>query len=215
MWAIVPFKGSDGAKRRLSEHLSAVERAHFVLAMLDDVLQTLTQASTLDGICLVSRSNEAVSIAKKHGILLFADEANDLSGAVVQAGAYLAAHHNARGTFFVPGDVPLITAGEIEQAVLKHRAVTLIPDQYDIGTNGALSSPPNAFEYLFDGKSFKPHRAAAQKAGTDPVVLRLPGFGLDIDTIDELKELINSKSSTKSSIYLEQSGIASRVTATT
>ena len=215
MWAIVPFKGSGGAKRRLADHLSTIERANLVLAMLEDVLQTLTQVSNLDGICLVSRSDEAVAIARKHDILLFSDDANDLSGAVVQAGEYLATHHHARGTFFIPGDVPLITVKEIEQAVLQHQSVTLIPDRNDIGTNGALSSPPNAIEYLFDGKSFKPHRAAAQRAGVEAAVLRLPGFGLDIDTIDELKELLHTKSSTKSSIYLEESGIASRLTTTT
>ena len=97
MWAIVPFKGSGGAKRRLADHLSTIERASLVLAMLEDVLQTLTQVSNLDGICLVSRSDEAVAIARKHDILLFSDDANDLSGAVVQAGAYLASHHHARG----------------------------------------------------------------------------------------------------------------------
>ena len=71
MWAIVPFKGSDGAKRRLADHLSTIERASLVLAMLEDVLQTLTQVANLDGICLVSRSDEAVAIARKHNILLF------------------------------------------------------------------------------------------------------------------------------------------------
>ena len=213
MWAVVPFKGAANAKRRIAAHLSVEERRLFVLAMLDDVLGALTQAAALDGVCLVSRAPEAVDIAKRHAVSLYPDQASDLSAAVVEAGEHLVAEHRACGTFFVPGDLPLITAAEVDMAIDGHTHVTLIPDRYDIGTNGALSSPPNAFEYLFDGKSFNPHRRSAQKAGYEARVVRLPGFGLDIDTIDELHALIAADTRGAAGIYLTQSGIASRLSA--
>ena len=89
--------------------------------------------------------------------------------------------------------------------------MTIIPDRNDIGTNGLLSTPPNAFQYLFDGKSFKPHQAEAIRAGYQPQVLRLSGFSLDIDTIDELLELARADQDIASLRYLKKSGIASRL----
>ena len=117
----------------------------------------------------------------------------------------------ATGTLFVPGDVPLVTAAEIDTVLHGHSTVTLVPDANDIGTNAAASSPANAFEYLFDGKSFKPHIASARRADLEPRVVRLPGFGLDVDTIDELRALAAKAQETRTNDFLRRSGIAKRV----
>ena len=211
MWAVVPFKGSLGAKGRLAAHLSADERHELVTHMLDDVLSALTDSRLLAGVMVVSRAPEASGFARRHGVELYADKADDLSGAVVEAGHHLITTYDATGTFFVPGDVPLITGGEVDIAVQSHADVTILPDRNDLGTNGLLSSPPNAFQYLFDGKSFKPHHREATEAGYQPRVLRLPGFGLDIDTISELNALAREDRDIASLRFLKKSGIASRL----
>ncbi len=211
MWAVVPFKGSVGAKGRLSDHLSTTERQELVTNMLDDVLHALTNSRLLKGIVIVSRASDAAEFATRYGVELYADRANDLSGAVVEASAQVVDTYGATGTFFVPGDIPLITSDEIDAAIKSHREVTIIPDRNDIGTNGLLSTPPNAFQYLFDGKSFKPHQIEAIRAGYQPQVLRLSGFSLDIDTIDELLELARADRDIASLRYLKKSGIASRL----
>ena len=211
MWAVVPFKGSVAAKGRLASHLSADERHELVINMLDDVLYALTNSRLLKGVVIVSRASEAGGFARRHGVELYADRADDLSGAVVEAGHHVVNTYGATGTFFVPGDVPLITSEEIDTAIKNHLDVTIIPDRNDVGTNGLLSSPPNAFRYLFDGKSFKPHRREATQAGYQPRVLRLPGFSLDIDTIDELIELARKDRDIASLRFLKKSGIASRL----
>ncbi|GIT38878.1 MAG: hypothetical protein Ct9H300mP8_00740 [Gammaproteobacteria bacterium] len=74
-------------------------------------------------------------------------------GAVVEAGHHLGNTYGATGTFFVPGDVPLITGDEVDTAIQSHVDVTILPDRNDVGTKGLLSSPPNAFQYLFEGKA--------------------------------------------------------------
>ncbi|MFP6796597.1 MAG: 2-phospho-L-lactate guanylyltransferase [Pseudomonadales bacterium] len=209
MWAVVPFKGSAGAKCRLASHLSAEERRELVTSMLDDVLHALTNSQLLKGVVVVSRASEAARFAHRHGVELYADRADDLSGAVVEAGHHVANIYGATGTFFVPGDIPLITAEEIDAAIKDHLDVTIIPDRNDIGTNGVLSSPPNAFRYLFDGKSFKPHQHEATQAGYQPRVLRLSGFSLDIDTIDDLIALAQEDRDIATLRFLKKSGIAS------
>lgn len=211
IWALVPFKGAVGAKRRLHPVLNETEREQLVTAMLRDVLSALTRSKALAGVLLVSRDPLAQNLASEFGTDVFADQSNDLSGAVVEASAHLQAHHAASGTLFVPGDVPLIDSADVDAVLEGHHQVTLVPDANDIGTNAAASTPPNAFEYLFDGKSFKPHIAAAKRAGIDARVVRNQAFGLDIDTVAELTALAKLASSTRTGAFLTASGIAHRL----
>ena len=211
IWALVPFKGATGAKRRLESVLDERERESLVLAMVRDVLDALTRCRALGGILLVSRDAQAFQLAEEFGIDVFEDSAPDLSGAVVQSGDYAQRQREAEGTLFVPGDVPLIRPEDIVAVLDGHEKVTLVPDANDIGTNAAVSSPPNAFEYLFDGKSFKPHIASARRAGIEPRVVRNTAWGLDVDTVEELVILAHRAAGTRTGRFLESSGISARL----
>ena len=211
IWALVPFKGPDGAKERLGAYLSPRERHDLTLAMVRDVLAALTPAS-LEGVLVVSRSPAAVALAREFDAEVFADTANDLTGAVTEASAFIA--DRAEGTMIVHGDLPLLTADEVNHAIREHTDITLLPDRHDIGTNCIIATPPNAMTYQFDGTSFKPHKALARAAGFEPRIVRLPGFGLDIDTIDGLREFASAGADTRSGRYLVETGVASRLAAT-
>ena len=211
IWALVPFKGATGAKQRLGGVLDAAEREGLVLAMMRDVLATLTRCRTLSGVLLVSRDRMAFELAEEFGVDVFEDSATDLSGAVVQSGDYARDSRAAHGTLFVPGDVPLIRPDDVDAILDGHERVTLVPDANDIGTNAAASSPANAFEYLFDGKSFKPHIAAARRAGIEPRIVRRTAWGLDVDTVDELVAVAQRAVGTRTGEYLESSGVAARL----
>lgn len=213
VWALLPFKGASGAKKRLAPVLDESEREGLVLAMVRDVLRSLTESRLLGGVVIVSRSGVAAELAEEFGVRVFADGAADLSGAVVEAGEHVGDRLGATGTLFVPGDVPLITPGEVDAILDAHDSVTLVPDGNDVGTNAAASSPPNAFEYLFDGKSFRPHIASARRAGLEPAIVRLPGFALDVDTVDELRLLAARSEGGRTGEFLARSGIGERVLA--
>ena len=211
VWALVPFKGAAGAKRRLESWLTAEEREGLVYAMLRDVLGALTKCSALGGVLLVSRDPAARQLAREFGVRLFADSATDLSGAVAEASDFVAAGFAASGTLFVPGDVPLAQPEDIAAVLCGHEQVTLVPDGNDVGTNAAASSPPNAFEYLFDGKSFKPHLASAAKAGITARVVRRHALGLDVDTVDELAAVASQAAGTRTGAFLQARGIHNRL----
>ena len=211
IWALVPFKGASGAKRRLESVLNERERESLVLAMIRDVLDTLAQCRALSGTLLVSRDAQAFELAEEFGMDVFEESATDLSGAVVQSGTYAQRQREADGTLFVPGDVPLIRPRDVVAVLDGHEQVTLVPDANDIGTNAAASSPPNAFEYLFDGKSFRPHIASARRAGIEPRVVRNAAWGLDVDTVDELAVVAQRASGTRTGRFLESSGISARL----
>lgn len=185
-WAIVPFRGSHGAKRRLEHALPQSARSKLVLAMLDDVLDALSQAKNLDGILLVSRSQEATAIARKWGATLFRESGATLVEALVEASDKLAREYLAKAVMIVPGDVPLISTTEVDNLLQTHSDVTLVPDQKRIGTNALICKPPNAFPYVFDGRSYQPHLAEATKAGLRVKTVQSEEFGVDVDTINDL-----------------------------
>ncbi len=211
VWALLPFKGAEGAKRRLATVLTVSEREGLVLAMVRDVLDALTASASLAGVLVVSRDPIAQALAQEFGADVYADTANDLSGAVREASRHAQSHFSASGTLFVPGDVPLIRPDDVNAVLADHHRVTLVPDAYDVGTNAAASSPPNAFEYLFDGKSFKPHIASARRAGIEADIVRRTAFGLDVDTIAELIEVAARSTGTRTGTFLDASGVRDKL----
>ncbi len=212
MWAVVPLKRFVEAKQRLADVLSPAERKGLVVAMVDDVLSALAGASGLAGVLLVSREPEGAAIAARYEAELFAEPAGaDLSESVQAAGGYLVANHGATATLILPADIPLVRAADIDEVLVQHERLTLVPDAIGDGTNCIVSTPPNLIRYQFDGHSFKPHVAAAYAIGTTPQIVRNENFALDIDTPPDLDELLARSGPCRTRTYLESSGIASRL----
>jgi 2-phospho-L-lactate guanylyltransferase (CobY/MobA/RfbA family) len=63
----------------------------------------------------------------------------------------------------------------------------------------------------FGEPSFANHLIAARRGGLDPVVLQLPGLGLDIDAPEDLRALLESGRSTRSSDLLRALGVEWRL----
>ena len=212
MWAIVPIKTFDQAKRRLASVLSLEERRLLMLAMARDVLTALMRCRRLSGVLIVSRTTEADALAQTFGTERFAESPHaDLSGALTQARDYLTENLGARGVMIVPADVPLISAQEIDAILADHESVTVVPDDERLGTNGLICSPPDIIPFLFDGRSFQPHLDAAFSAGVTPRVVPSARFALDIDTPDDLRTLLATKPRSQTGTYLVKSGIATRL----
>jgi 2-phospho-L-lactate guanylyltransferase len=100
----------------------------------------------------------------------------------------------------LPGDLPLVTAAEIEQLIAVHGAApafTIAPAHDELGSNAILMSPPQAVPLRFGEDSYFPHLAAARAQGIEPCVLRLPGIAFDIDNPQDLHHLAQLKSKTR------------------
>lgn len=212
MWAIVPIKSLQTAKRRLADVLSAEERRALMLAMARDVLTALVRSAALTGVLIVSRAPEADALAQSFGTERFTESPDaDLSLALTQASEYARDHLHARGVMIVPADVPLIEPEEIDAILAGHEAVTVMPDDERLGTNGLVCTPPDRMPFRFDGRSFRPHLEAAEATGVHPRIVPSPRFALDVDTPDDLRALLQRGPATQTAMFLERRGIAARL----
>lgn len=189
LWAVVPVKELDRAKERLAPLLPPELRRELMLAMLDDVLAALAATPGLAGLAVVTVDVAASRLATKYGARLIEAGAHDgHTGAVIAAGRLLA-EEGRTAMLTLPGDIPLVTPGEIASLVAAHRpapSFTIAPSRDERGSNAVICSPPNAVPLRFGENSFFPHLRAAEACGIRPTVLRLPGIAFDVDTPEDL-----------------------------
>jgi 2-phospho-L-lactate guanylyltransferase len=199
IWAVVPVKDTENAKQRLAAALPQTQRRALALAMLEDVLEALTGARDLAGIIVVTIDPAARDLARRYGAQISEDHATEgHTAAVMGAARSLAAHSDTMLT--VPGDVPLITAAEIERVIAAHRRghrFVIVPARDELGSNTILAAPADAVPLRFGDNSFFPHLAAARARGIEPCVVRLPGIANDIDNPQDLDHFLRLNSTTR------------------
>ncbi len=197
-WAVVPVKDLERAKRRLAGALDPAARHGLSLAMLADVLDALAATPGLDGIAVVSRDADVAALARRRGRRVIPETGAGLDAAVAQAANVLSAEGCAR-LLVMPADLPLAAPEEIAAvlaALAEAPGLALVPDRHGVGTNALACAPPDAIAPSFGAGSFARHLEAARNAGIPATVLRLPGLGLDIDTPEDLRALMETPGAT-------------------
>ena len=214
LWAVVPIKNFDRAKERLAGILTASERRSLFTAMLEDVLQTLSQCPALTGIVLVTREPQAQILGQRYGARSLIEQSNLGHTAASTLGARSLAANKGTSMLQLPADMPLIKPDDINALILAHGngpAITLAPSRDHRGSNAVLCTPPDLLPLQFGDDSFKPHLAASRALNIEPAVVERPGLALDIDTPDDLVALLETPSATRTYDYLRSSGIDKRV----
>lgn len=211
--AAVPVKDLVNAKQRLVPALGPEERRALATAMLDDVLEVLCGAR-LDAIWVVTRDAAVAALAERRGVRCLTEAANRGHTEAVALAQREAVARGARRFLTIPGDVPCVEAGEIValcEAVSGAPGVGLVPSLSSYGTNAALLAPPDAMPLKFGEPSFDNHMLTARALGLSPVVLRLPGLGLDIDGPEDLAALVERAPDTRSGGLLRRWGFPARL----
>jgi 2-phospho-L-lactate guanylyltransferase len=205
IWAVIPVKETSTAKQRLAPALAAGLRQALALAMLEDVLAALAAVRSLAGRLLVTTDEAAVRLAARYDAICIADGADDGHTGAVMAAAQRLSREGRSGMLTLPGDIPLVTAGEIAQLLAAHRpapSFTIAPSHDEKGSNAILMSPPAAVPLRFGDDSFFPHLAAAEACGIRPTVMRLSGIALDIDNPSDLAHFARLGSRTRAGLWL-------------
>ena len=209
----VPVKDLVNAKQRLMPLLSPAERGDLARAMLEDVLEALGHAR-LGEVLVVTRDPAVESLARRHGAATLREETNRGHTEAVAHAQRAALARGATRFLTIPGDVPCATAPELTALVAALPAgpgVVFVPSLSGFGTNAALLEPPAALPLKFGEPSFDNHLVAARAAGLQPLVLRLPGIGLDIDAPEDLASLLEGGASTRSAGLLISLGVPARL----
>ena len=189
---LIPVKNLTSAKQRLAGALEAEERAALATAMLKDVFEAVASWARRPQVTVVTGDAEARSLARQCSFEILGDLEEAGESAVVERATRTLEAQGAESVLVIPGDIPLVTAGELEAiyAAAPPAGTVLVPSHDGRGTNAALRKPASLFPLRFGNDSFAPHRAAAAATGLPVVVLTLPGIALDVDTPQDLAALV-------------------------
>lgn len=190
IFAVIPVRPPGEGKSRLEALLDRSARAALTRMMFTRVLNAALDAA-LDGVIVISRDPAILRSASAAGAYVLEETGAGLNDALA-AGRDTAMTRAADGLLILPADLPLVDSADVDAlvaAIGEPPAVVIAPDGKDAGTNGLLLSPPGAIPFGFGEASFARHLSAARTAGIEPVVLRRPHLGFDIDTVDDLAAL--------------------------
>jgi 2-phospho-L-lactate guanylyltransferase len=193
VWAAVPVKAFTGAKSRTASILSPAQRERLAATMLEDVLTALAGAVRLAGILVNTIDPKAAKLARRYGARVVDDGALDGHTGAVMGMARILAAEGKRAMLTLPGDIPRVTAAEIDAVVSacpSAPSFTIVPAHDELGSNAVLCSPPLAVPLRFGDDSYFPHLVSARRQAIEPTIVRLPGIGLDIDHPTDLRAFL-------------------------
>jgi 2-phospho-L-lactate/phosphoenolpyruvate guanylyltransferase len=187
---ILPVKRLNEAKRRLGPEVGEANRRRIARALLDDALGLLAAANFITW-WIVSADPEVLDRARARGHRAVEDSANGLNAALELALAAAGAA-GATSAMIVPVDVPLATADDLRHIsdTGETSEVVLVPSRRDGGTNALYLRPPDLFAPAFGPGSLDAHVQSAQRLKLRCSVIDLPRVALDLDTIEDARDLV-------------------------
>jgi len=184
-WALIPIKGFDRGKSRLSEVLSPEERERLARELFEHVVSVLREAPEVDEIAAVSDSEDAREHAERLGVLALSDPPGrpGLARVVDDALAELA-NRGATKAVVCMSDLPELTSEDIAGVVrsLTEVDVVLVPDRLGEGTNVIALTPPTVLPSCLGHEDSLPrHLARAQEMDLTVIVQLSSGIAFDVD----------------------------------
>lgn len=204
IFAILPVKAPGNAKQRLAGVLSAEQREALARMMYEETLAALCAAKGIDRVVVVTCDAEAACLARRSGALVFEEREQQSHSASADAACLRVLGLGATTAILAPIDVPLATKADFEcLAGAAKPGVVIVPSADGTGTNGLVRTPPDAIESRFGPGSFRAHLEQAREKGVAAEVLRVPGLMFDIDTPEDVAELLARAPECRTARFLE------------
>jgi 2-phospho-L-lactate guanylyltransferase len=192
-WALIPIKGFDRGKSRLSEVLAPHERAQLARDLFDHVVRVLRASPAIDEIAVVSDSREACEHAKRLGVVALSDaDGNHGLADVVDNALQDLERRGATSVMICMGDLPDLTVQDIASVAreLDESDVVLVPDLLQQGTNVIAMKPATGLpSCLGHEDSLQRHQARARELGLTVSIQLSSGIGFDVDRPGDLERL--------------------------
>jgi 2-phospho-L-lactate guanylyltransferase len=190
LWAIIPVKPLRRGKSRLSGVLSLEARTALNHYLLSNTLEILASIPEIEYTLVVSRDPEALTIARDYGARTVQEQGAPQLNIALTRATMVALSHSVQGVLIVPADLPLLTADDVHEVVIRAvdpPVVVITPDRHHQGTNALLISPPGLIQYEYGAGSFQRHCLAAVNAGARLEVCERGSVALDIDFPEDLE----------------------------
>lgn len=190
-FAILPVKARVNAKQRLADYLSAEQRQALARIMFEEVLAKLVAARGIDRVVVATSDASAAEYARRAGVGVFVETEQHGHSHSADRAARQAMELGASTVLLLPIDVPLVTTAEIESLADAARpGVIIVPSADGTGTNALVRTPPDVIESRFGKNSFRAHLEQARARGIAAEVMRPPGIVFDVDTPEDIAELL-------------------------
>ena len=191
IFAILPVKSPQNAKQRLTGFLGVEQRETLARMLYRQTLGTLCVADGIDRVVVATSDSEIAEHARQSGAMVF-EELEQVSHSVSADAACLRAMEMGASTvLLVPIDVPTVTPADFTRLAASARpGLIVVPSSDGTGTNALVRTPPDCIESRFGPGSFRAHLDQALSKGLPADVLRLPGLMFDIDTPEDVAELL-------------------------
>ena len=186
--AIIPVKKLTESKSRLSQVLSADERAKLVAQFLRHELEVLRQVAAIEEIVVVSSALVILALAQENGATVLPEEQSEgINVAVTRAVAWAREEGGKTAVLILPVDLPFLHPDDITRllAAYDDQRLVISPDGRHEGTNALLLPPLAAFTFHYGPHSLQKHLAEAQMQQLQPHVIPSPGLLFDVDTLDD------------------------------
>jgi len=168
-WALIPIKGFDRGKSRLSEVLAPPERAQLARDLFEHVVGVLRESPEIDEIAVVSDAPDAREYAERLGVVALSD-GDDTQGLadVVDSALRDLERRGATSVMICMSDLPDLTVQDIAGVArwLDESDVVLVPDLLQQGTNVIAVKPATGLpSCLGHEDSLHRHHARARELG--------------------------------------------------
>ena len=193
IFALLPVKSPHNAKQRLDGFLSADQREKLARILYRQTLGALCQAEGIDRVVVVTNDSDVAEHARSSGTLVFEENEQVSHSVSADAACLRAIKLGATTVLLVPIDVPLVTPADFSRlAAAAQPGLIVVPSADGTGTNAMVRTPPDVIESRFGPGSCRAHLDQARLKNVPADILRLPGLMFDIDTPEDVAELLAS-----------------------
>lgn len=201
IYAIIPVTKFKNAKTRLSPFFTEEEREKLLKAMLHDVTDTLKKY--VDKIIIISRDEDVLNYAKSLNVnTILENENSNLNKALTQAMKYCKG--KTKKIMIVPSDIPLIGKTNVKMLIDASKSLDFIIVPSNGGGTNMIIMKPMAIRTKYEGFSYKEHVKIAERKKLNPQVHDSFFMALDVNTTQDLGEIILHGEKTHTRQYLKE-----------
>lgn len=198
-FAIIPVSRFSHAKTRLSPKLDIDERENLLKAMLKDVITALN--GSVEKIVVVSADDDVLYYTESFNVEPLKEVGDTgLNGGLAQAMEYCS--KLCDNVLIVPSDVPLIKNAHIKELIKEGEEFDVVIAPSKGGGTNALLCPAKGFKTRFGDYSFFRHIDEAKGNNLTYTVFDSFYLSLDVNTAEDLGEIMLHGSETEASKYL-------------